>query len=113
MPVVNVYYNFSKDHLIDPPVQIAFNAMSANLVKDMQTADAYKGVVKDVYIDNNEIEVAVELEGIKFTKWSITVQIEELPLKPAAKLRELSTSPISESLPASGYTWHAKVYSIL
>ncbi|GEP92017.1 hypothetical protein SAMN05660909_04150 [Chitinophaga terrae (ex Kim and Jung 2007)] len=113
MPVVNVYYNFTKDRLIDPPIQIAFNAKPANLVNDMQSVDSYKGVVKNVYIDNNEIEVAVELEGIKSTNWSITVQVEILPRKATDKLHDLSTSPITDTLPESGYAWHAKVYSIL
>jgi hypothetical protein len=113
MPVVNVYYNFTKDRLIDPPIQIAFNAKPAGLLNDMQSVDSYKGVVKNVYIDDNEIEVAVELEGIKSANWSITVQVEILPRKSTDKLHELSTSPITGVLPANGYTWHAEVYSIL
>lgn len=77
MPKVNVNYRFEKDAVIDTIYQLTFQGKPADWAKARSGPNVYEGKVKEVYV-SDEIEIIVELGGVKDGTWNLKVTITEL-----------------------------------
>ena len=122
MPLVNVHYHFEKDQVIDTIYQLTFGGKEANLNADRQSPNVFEGIVKEVYV-TSKIEVAVELGGVKFSNWSLKVQVTKLVrdgnnpdgtkrYKEKGTLLDIEKDPVTGQLNQDGYSWATNLYTI-